>query len=56
MATSDDLQEQEAEEMDRRQSAFDWMALLGLVATLCIGFVLLVAAGYGIRALLRAFS
>lgn len=38
---------------DRRESASDWVGLATLVATLCVGFVLLVAAGYAVRALLR---
>ena len=41
---------------DKRESVVDRFALLGLVLTLCIGFVLLVAAGYGVRALLRSFN
>lgn len=41
---------------DRRESASDWAGLATLVATLCVGFVLLVAAGYAVRALLRYFN
>lgn len=41
---------------DRRQSVSDWLGLFWLVAALCFGFALLVAAGYGVRALLRAFN
>ena len=41
---------------DRRESASDWMGLATLVGTVCLGFVLLVAAGYGVRALLRYFN
>lgn len=37
---------------DRRESKSDWLAMLGLVAALCIGFAVLVAAGYGVRSLL----
>lgn len=41
---------------DRRESAYDWVGLATLIATLCVGFVLLVAAGYAVRALLRSFN
>ena len=34
---------------DRRESKSDWLAMLGLVVALCIGFAVLVAAGYGLR-------
>ena len=56
MATDDDPDEQSIVNQDRRESASDWMGLGTLVAALCIGFVALVAAGYGVRALLRAFG
>jgi hypothetical protein len=38
---------------DRRESVSDWMGMLTLVAAISAGFVLLVAAGYGVRALYR---
>lgn len=56
MATIEDPEEQAIAKEDRRQSVSDWLALLALVAILCLGFVLLVAAGYGIRALVRSFA
>jgi len=34
---------------DRREAKSDWMAMAGLVVALCIGFAVLVAAGYGLR-------
>jgi hypothetical protein len=37
---------------DRREAKSDTMAMLGLVLALCLGFAVLVAAGYGVRALL----
>ena len=40
---------------DRREAKSDWMAMVGLVVALCAGFAVLVAAGYGVRALLRTF-
>jgi hypothetical protein len=38
---------------DRRESVSDWMGMLTLIAAVSAGFVLLVAAGYGVRALYR---
>lgn len=56
MAPSENPEDQAAAKEDRRQSTSDWIGLLGLVAALCLGFALLVAAGYGVRALFRAFN
>ena len=56
MASNDNPDDRAIAEEDRRESASDWTGLATLVATLCVGFVLLVAAGYGVRALLRAFN
>lgn len=38
---------------DRREATSDWIAMIALVVALCLGFALLVWAGYGVRALLR---
>jgi hypothetical protein len=56
MAPNPDPQDQVIEEADRRESVSDWIGLAALIAALCIGFVLLVAAGYGLRALFRSFG
>ena len=56
MAASERPDDAAIAEQDRRESASDRTALVTLVAALCLGFVLLVAAGYGVRALVRAFS
>lgn len=54
MAPIDDPEDQASAKEDRRQSVSDWLALLALVVVLCLGFVVLVAAGYGLRAMVRS--
>lgn len=48
------IEDPDNQKEDQRQSVADWLALLALVAALCLGFVLRVAAGYRLRALLRS--
>jgi len=52
MDTNDVPDDNAIRKEDRRESKSDWMAMAGLVAALCIGFAVLVAAGYGLRDLL----
>jgi hypothetical protein len=56
MAPNEQPDDQAIAQEDRRESAYDRFALVALVAALCVGFVLLVAIGYGVRALIRSFS
>lgn len=56
MEPNDNPDDQTILKEDRREAKSDWIAMAGLVAALCIGFAVLVAAGYGVRALLRTLN
>jgi hypothetical protein len=52
METNDVPDDEAIRKEDRREAKSDWMAMAGLVLALCVGFAVLVAAGYGVRDLL----
>jgi hypothetical protein len=56
MEQNEDREDPVAVEQDRRESVSDWMGLLALIGVLCLAFVLLVAGGYAVRSLFRAFG
>lgn len=56
MAPDERPDDQTIAEEDRRESHSDWTGLATLVATLCVGFVLLVVLGYAVRGLIRSFG